>query len=159
MFGCARAQASKASSSVSKAITQLWAWVPRTGRPKRRPASTFEVAEHAAHVRRARGAEAAVRALRAAQTEFDHLVAPRGERDPRGLGRDQRLEVDEVEERRLYELRVEDRPPHADEGLVGEDDRALGHGVDVTAEAELAELAQEGRVEERSAVVAREASR
>jgi len=45
LFGCARAQASKASTSVSNAITQLWAWVPRTGRPKRRPASTFEVPE------------------------------------------------------------------------------------------------------------------
>ena len=138
-------------------MTQLWACVPRTGRPKRRPASTFEVAATAAHVGRARGAEAAVGALRPPQAEVDHLVAPGGEADPGGLGRDQRLEVDEVEERRLDELRVEDRPPHPDEGLVGEDDRALGDGVDVAAQAQLAQLAQEGGVEERTAVVAEEA--
>ena len=112
----------------------------------------------AAHVGRARGAEAAVGALRPPQAEVDHLVAPRGEADPGGLGRDQRLEVDEVEERRLDELRVEDRPPHADEGLVGEHDRALGDRVDVAAQAQLAQLAQEGRVEERPAVVAEEAA-
>ena len=39
-----RPQASKASRSSSKSITQLWAWVPRTGMPRSRPASTLEVA-------------------------------------------------------------------------------------------------------------------
>ena len=140
---------------MSKAMTQLWACVPAHRQAEEAPGEHVRGRRDAAHVGRARGAEAAVGALRPPQAEVDHLVAPRGEADPRGLGRDQRLEVDEVEERRLDELRVEDRPPHADEGLVGEHDRALGHRVDVAAQAQLAELAQEGGVEERPAVVAR----
>jgi hypothetical protein len=45
LFGMAAAQAAKASGSDSNDITQLWAWVPRTGMPKRLAAITLEVAE------------------------------------------------------------------------------------------------------------------
>ena len=42
--GCEAANASKASVSEANAITQLWAWVPRTGISKIFPAKTLEVA-------------------------------------------------------------------------------------------------------------------
>ena len=35
LFGIVSAKAPKASGSESNACTQLWAWVPRTGMPKR----------------------------------------------------------------------------------------------------------------------------
>ncbi len=106
------------------------------------------------HVRRARGGEAAVGPLRPAQAEVDHLVSAGGEAHPRRLGRDERLEVDEVEQRRLHELGVEDRAAHAHERLVGEHHRALGHRVDVALQAQKGELGEEARVEDRPAVVA-----
>ena len=81
--------------------------------------------------------------------------SPRGgEHDARRLGRDQRLEVDDVEQRRLDELRLQQRAPHAHQRLVGEDDRPLGHRVHVAGEAQRGQLAQERRVEQRTAVVA-----
>jgi hypothetical protein len=46
LFGIASAYPSNASSSSSKLITQLWAWVPRTGMPNSLPASTLLVASH-----------------------------------------------------------------------------------------------------------------
>ena len=43
----------------------------------------------------------------------------------------ERLEVDEVEQRGLEQLALQDRAADADQRLVGEDDGPLGHGVDV----------------------------
>ena len=105
---------------------------------------------------RARRRQPAVDALRAAQAEVEHLVAARGERHARGLRRDERLEVHEVEERGLHELGLQQRSAHAHERLVREDHGALGHGVHVAAQPDPAELVEEARVEERPGVVARE---
>ena len=44
------------------------------------------------------------------------------------------LEVDEIEERRLEELAVEDRAGDAEERLVGEDDGAFRDGIDADFE-------------------------
>ena len=82
----------------------------------------------AADVGGPRGRDAAVDALGPPQAELDHLVALGGQADARGLGGDERLEVDEVQERRLEQLALEQRPLHADQRLVGEDDRAFGDG-------------------------------
>ena len=149
LFGCARAYASKASSSLSNAITQLCAWVPFTGSPSSCPASTLEVPAQPPTQAARRGAQPAVEALRPAQAELDDRVAACREPQPRRLRGDQRLEVDEVEQRGLDELGVQDRPAHADERLVREHDRPLGHRVDVAGEAQLAEQPQEGVLEER----------
>ena len=110
----------------------------------------------AAHEGRARRRQPAVDTLRAPQPELDHLVAARGEPHARRLGRDQRLEVDEIEESRLDELGLHQGAAHAHERLVGEDHRALGHGVDVAGQSDPGELAEKGRLEERLAVVAGE---
>ena len=48
LLGMLRAKARNASSSVSKLMTQLCAWVPNTGMPYLRPASTLEVLEQPA---------------------------------------------------------------------------------------------------------------
>ena len=147
-------------SSPSNAITQLWACVPRTGSPSSRPASTLEVAAQPPTYAAREAREAAVDALGAPQAEVDHLVAARGEHHARRLGRDQRLEVDEVEQRRLDELRLQQRAPHAHERLVGEHHRPLGHRVHVAARgAARTSSRRKRRVEERPAVVARRGRR
>ena len=47
-----------------------------------------------------------------------------------------------------------DRPAHADERLVREDERAFGDGVDVAGQAQLAQVLEEARLEQRPPVVA-----
>src|SRR5262249_29208750 len=58
----------------------------------------------AANEGRAAGAQATIGPLRAPQPELDDRIALRGQADARGLGGDERLEVDDVEQRRLGEL-------------------------------------------------------
>lgn len=93
--------------------------------------------------RGARAVEARVRALGAAQAELHDQVALRGLADARRLGGDERLVVDDVEHRRLDELGLEDRGLDAQQGFVGEDHRALGHGVDLAREAEVLQVVEE----------------
>ena len=88
--------------------------------------------------------------------EVDHglSLAVGGEHDPSRLGGDHRLEVDLVQQQGLEQLRLDQRRGHADERLVREPDRPLRHRVDVAAEAESLEVAQELVVEaERSQVL------
>src|SRR5206468_12725889 len=74
-----------------------------------------------------------------------------------GLGRDERLEIDQVQQRRLDDLRLEDRPGDADQRLVREDGRPFGHRVQVAGKAHGAEVVEERRIEQRPAVVAAQA--
>ena len=74
--------------------------------------------------------------------------------DAGGLRRDQRLEVEHVQQRRLDDLRLQDRPGDAHERLVGEDGGPFGDRVDVEAEAQSAEVVEERALEQRLAVVA-----
>ncbi len=98
--------------------------------------------------------EPAVDPLGPPQAELqDGIVAGR-QPQARRLGGDQRLEVDQVEQGRLQELGDEQGAAHPHQRLLAEDHRPLGHGVEVAAEAQGAEVIQEPRLEERPAVVA-----
>ena len=79
----------------------------------------------AADHRRARTVNARIRPLRAAQTEFQHAVAARRLHHAGGLGGDQRLMVDDVEQRGFKKLRFHDRRNDADNRFAGENDRSL----------------------------------
>ena len=76
---------------------------------------------------------AAVDALRAAQAELEHRLR----RAPPGTTRAAFVAISvwkltSVSSARLDELRLRDRPPHAQDRLVREHDGALGHAVHVT---------------------------
>ena len=62
--------------------------------------------------------------------------------------RDQRLEVHDIDERRLDELRFEQGRGHLEHRLVGKEHRPLAHRADLTREAHPAEPLEEGRAEE-----------
>ena len=51
--------------------------------------------------------------------------------------------VDDVKDRRLHQLGFHDRGDDLQEGLLGEDHRALRDGVDIAAEMESAEIMEE----------------
>ena len=102
----------------------------------------------AADDRRARAVDARVRPLRAPQAKFQNAAALRGLHHAAGLGGDERLMVDDVEQRGFDELRLEDRRAHADQRLAGEHDGALGHGVNIARKAEIAQRRDELRVEQ-----------
>ena len=84
-----------------------------------------------ADVGRARRAHRSVDALRPPEAKLDHRLALRRQADARGLGRDQRLEVDQVEERRLQQHAGNDRAADAQERLLGKYRGAFGDGVHV----------------------------
>ena len=65
-----------------------------------------------------------------------HAAAVGRQHDPRGLAGDQRLEVDDRQQRRLDELRLDQRGRDAQERLVLEERRPLGHRPDVAREAQ-----------------------
>ena len=111
---------------------------------------------HAADVCGAGGGECAVDALGAAEAELEDGIASGGVADAGGLGGDQGLEVDDVEEGGFEELGLEDRAGDADERLVGEDDGAFGDGVDVAGELQLGEIIRGSRSSKSGAVVAGE---
>ena len=100
---------------------------------------------------RARTVDARVGALGTAQAELHHRAALRRLHHAAGLGGDQRLVVDDVQERRLHQLRLEDGRGHADQRLAREHDGALRHGVHVAVEFKVAKLVQEVLVEDAQA--------
>lgn len=64
--------------------------------------------------------------LRSAEREVDDVTAPRGYDAASGLRRDRRLERQLVQHVGLEKLALGDRSRDLEEGLVGEDDAALG---------------------------------
>src|SRR2546427_551862 len=74
-------------------------------------------------------------------------AACRGQ-DAGGLAGEQRLEMAEVEERRLHHLRLEDGTGHLQDRLVREHHRALRHRPDLAREAESHQPLEERVVEE-----------
>jgi hypothetical protein len=110
----------------------------------------------ASHERRPCRGKPAVGTLGAPQAELDDRVAARGLAHPRGLGRHEGLEVDDVEQRRLGDLTRGDGRGHPQQRFVGEDDGTLGDGVHIALEAERLQVGQELRVEERASIVAGE---
>src|SRR5690606_215689 len=53
---------------------------------------------------------------------------------------EQRLEMEDVDEPRLDELRLGNRRDHPEQGLVRKNERSLGHGVHVSGEAQRAQV-------------------
>ena len=82
-------------------------------------------------------------AVGAAHAEVDQLAPAPREDDARGLRGDQRLQVDDVQQAALGELRLRQGRGHAKDRFVGEEHGALGHRVDVAGEAELAQARQQ----------------
>ncbi len=107
-----------------------------------------------AHIGRPAGREPTVEALGPAQAELEHRVTLGCGRDPGGLGGDQGLKIEDRQQPGLEQLALEQGPADPEQGLVREAGRALGHGVEVDAGAQLAQPIEEGRVEQGGAVVA-----
>ena len=110
-------------------------------------------AEHvrSAHATRddcgARAVNRGVRSLRSPAAELHHAVALCRTHNACGLGRDETLVVDDVQNRGLDKLRLHNRSNHLDQRLARENDRALGNRVDVTGEAEVPQVVEEGGFE------------
>ena len=100
----------------------------------------------------AAGGQSAVNALRAAQAKLDDGVAAGGQADAGGFGGDERLEVEEVEQRGFEELRLKNGALDAQERFVRENNGAFGDRVHVAGETQIAQEAEEGRIEQRLAV-------
>jgi hypothetical protein len=105
-------------------MIQEWAIVPITGMPKSRPARAFDVLS-APPMKLEREAETAPSGPWA-------LRRP----NPRGLCGDEAPEVEPIEHEALDDLGLDDVGVHAGDRGLGEDDLALAHRVDVSAEAE-----------------------
>ncbi|GBD41042.1 hypothetical protein HRbin39_00417 [bacterium HR39] len=82
-----------------------------------------------------RGEQSGLRAVRPAQAEVDERASRRRQHHARRLAGDQRLEVQQVDDARFQELRHRQRGSDPQDGFVGEDHRALGHGVHVAGKA------------------------
>ena len=91
--------------------------------------------------------EARLGAVRTPQPEIDQELSGRRQHQPRGLRRNQRLEMQQVDEAGLDELGLRQRRGHAQDRLVGEECRALRHGVDVAPEPERCEIIEKRRAE------------
>ena len=104
-------------------------------------------ARHPRQVGGARREETGLRAMGTAQPEVDQELAGRDEHGARRFRGDERLEVEEVHEPRLHELGLGDGGRHPHDRLVGEENRALRHGVHVAREAERRKVIDEGRIE------------
>ena len=97
----------------------------------------------AGDVARASNGEATVRTLGAAQAEVGDRVTLGGPHHTGALGRDERLEVHEVEQRGLDELAIDDRADHTHHRLTREDDLALGNGLDREVEVMVTQVLEE----------------
>ncbi len=90
--------------------------------------------------------------MRAAQPALHQIAAGCREHHARGLGGDGGLEMQEVRQARLDELRLGQRRGHAEDGLAGEKDRSLRHRIDIAGEAEGGEIVHESAREEAALV-------
>ena len=95
----------------------------------------------------ARHGEAAIGALGTAQAELGDGTALCRLDHAGGLGGDQRLKVDGVEQRGLEQLALKGGARHAHHGFSRKDQLALGHRIDVDVHAEPAQELEEIRVE------------
>ena len=96
----------------------------------------------AADIRRASPIGCRIHVVRTPRAEVRDLAPLGSTHDARCLRRDEGLMVDLCENRRLHKLCVDDRRDNRHERLIRIDDRPLGHGVDVTAEAETVQKVQ-----------------
>ena len=82
-------------------------------------------------------------AMRTAQPEIDQQLARRRQHHPRSLGSNQRLEVQDIDETRLGQLRLRQRCGDAQDRLVAEEHRSFRHRMDVAGEMKIGELSEQ----------------
>ena len=86
-------------------------------------------------------------ALGSAQAELHDSVSAGCVADAGGLGGDQALVIDDIEDRGLHQLRLHDRRDDLDDGLAGEDQGTFRQCVDAAGEFELRQVREEILVE------------
>ena len=97
----------------------------------------------ASDVARARRHEPGLGAVGAAEPEIDENLARAGQHHACRLRRDQRLEMQDVDEAGFGELRLRQRRGHPQDRLIGKENGALGHGMHIAGEAELAQVVEQ----------------
>src|SRR5581483_6263535 len=90
----------------------------------------------AGDIARARDLHAGINAVRAPEREVDDAAAAGGGDAARRLGRDHRLEIDLIDEKRLDDLRLDDRRGHFENRLVGEKKASFGQPAHAAGEAQ-----------------------
>ena len=83
-----------------------------------------------------RAVDTGVRSLRAAKAKFQHAVSAGRLHDARGFGGDQRLVVDDVEQRGFQQLRFHNRRDDTDDRFARKDDRAFRNGQNLARKAQ-----------------------
>ena len=91
-------------------------------------------------IARPRGHERRIRAVRAPQTEIDQELVGSGEDHTGGFCRDQGLVMKDVDEAGLDQLRLRQRRRHPKNRLIGKENGAFGHCVDIAAEPQSGEV-------------------
>ena len=105
----------------------------------------------AGNVARAGDGQTAIGTLGAAQAKLGDRTAIRRQHHACRLGGDERLEADDVEQRRLEQLALQRRTGDAHHGLARKNKLALGHGVNVHVRVEVAQIVEECGFKHRTA--------
>ena len=105
----------------------------------------------AGNVARAGDGQTAIGTLGAAQAKLGDGTAVRRQHHTCRLGGDERLEADDVEQRRLEQLALQRRTGDAHHGLARKDELTLGHGVNVHVRAKVAQVVEECGFKHRTA--------
>ena len=88
-----------------------------------------------------------IRTLGTAQTEFHNAIALCGIADPRCLGCDQTLMIDDIQDRSFYKLGFHDGSDHLDKRLSRKNDCSLRNGINITRETEICQIVEKIRIE------------
>ena len=99
-------------------------------------------------VRRPRHAERRVFPVGASRAEVRHYPVSGGVDHPRGLGREHRLQVHQVDERGLDKLALDERAADLHDRLARKEDLALVHRADAARQAKVAQVVKKVIVEE-----------
>ena len=105
----------------------------------------------AGNVARTGDGQTAIGTLGTAQAKLGDGTAIRRQYHACRLGGDERLEADDVEQRRLEQLALQSRTGDAHHGLARKNKLALGHGVNVHVSAEVAQVVEECGFKHRTA--------
>ena len=100
-------------------------------------------AGEAGDVARPRRHQAGLGAVRAPQAEIDQHLVRRRQHHPRRFGGDQGLKMQNVDQPRFDQLRLRQRRGDPQDRLIGEEHRALGHGMHVAGEAQRGEIIEQ----------------
>src|SRR5215831_1622225 len=85
------------------------------------------------------------------ETEIDEQLVGRGENHACRLGRDQRLEMHDIDESCFNELGLRKWRRYSQDGLVGEEYRPFRHSMDFTRKAKFGKIVERARTESASA--------